>query len=70
MSSIRGAQEMVDGFEVVFEPGVTSRHLDGKAIEHLDGKAIDMKITWTKNPFRLQMADGNFVDVPFNPSEV
>ena len=60
-SSIRGAQEMVDGFEVVFEPGVTTRHFDGKA--------IDMKITWTKSPFRVQMANGNFVEVPSVPAK-
>ena len=52
---------MVDGFEVVFEPGVTTRHFDGKA--------IDMKITWPNGPFRVQRADGNFVDVPSIPAK-
>jgi hypothetical protein len=54
-SSVRGAQEMVNGFGLVHEPGVTTRHFDGRA--------IDMTITWSK-PLRLQRADGNFVNVP------
>jgi peptidoglycan hydrolase-like protein with peptidoglycan-binding domain len=34
-----GAQEMVDLFEIVFQPSLTSRHITGNA--------IDMDITWT-----------------------
>lgn len=47
--SKRGAQEMVDLFAIVYLPSLTSRHIEGKA--------VDMTISWT-GTLKIEDADG------------
>ena len=48
-SSRRGAQEMVDLFGIVYEPALTS--------QHIEGRAVDMDISWN-GTIRVREADG------------
>lgn len=51
-ASQAAAQQMVQGYDIVFAPALTSRHSEGNA--------IDMDITW---PGDLDITDGNGNDV-------
>ena len=54
--SIKGAQEMVDGFNLVHEPSLNSRHIPGLA--------IDMNITWT-GTIKVRKKDGSNASIPY-----
>jgi len=61
-SSRRGAQEMVDLFGIVFEPSLTSLHIEGRA--------LDMNVGWD-GTLRVREADGGMraVGAPRNGNE-
>jgi hypothetical protein len=52
LASQAAANEMVQGFGIVFQPALTSRHTEGRA--------IDMDITWSRN---LTIRDGSGAQV-------
>jgi hypothetical protein len=56
-ASRSAAEQMVQGYGIVFKPALTSRHTEGKA--------IDMTITWLNN---LVIADGTGTTVTISSS--
>lgn len=55
-NSIKAANEMVAGFELIHQPSPKSLHLSGTA--------IDMKITWT-GTIDVKKKDGSKVSIPY-----
>jgi hypothetical protein len=56
-ASRKAAQEMVDLFEIVYQPSLTSNHIHGTA--------VDMKISWSE-PIKVRNARGHevLIDLP------
>jgi hypothetical protein len=50
-----GAKQMVDGFDVVYLPVLTSRHTEGKA--------VDMDISWTAQELKIKNNAGTVVTI-------
>jgi len=58
--SIQAAQDMVDGYGIVFRPAFPTKHSDGTA--------IDMNITWTGN-LPIKNADGSDATITSTPRD-
>jgi len=56
--SIQAAAAMVAGYEIVFRPSLTGRHMEGRA--------IDMTISWS-NTLNVANAAGTIVSIPGSP---
>ena len=57
-ASKSAAQQMVNGYGIVFEPALTSRHIEGKA--------VDMDISWQNN-LVIAKADGSIQTITSLP---